>query len=290
MWFEVNEPSADSPGRMLAPSFEPGTSARAIAPSPIEGPGAGVGAHHLAIDHIEHGGRRLQQFGGGLDRLRSERGRSDPRCFPGHDGYAGGERAHAVLDAVGVAVDDAHASGSRRRAHRRRSARARSRCLGRPTRSRTPPRPSLARSTLIRTSSSGPSPLFSTNRATPAPTSSPAARRWRVFRGAAAIRPRRAPCRAARHSRRNRARSRCRAYRAGARRASPARDQVAPAHLDAIDAQPRGDRIEQPLAHERALEAAGRAVGAARRLVGQPNVHVGAIGRHAIRARAASPP
>jgi hypothetical protein len=53
---------------MLATEFEPGTSARAIAPSRLR-TRRRVGAHHLAVDHIERGGRRLQQFGGGLDRF-----------------------------------------------------------------------------------------------------------------------------------------------------------------------------------------------------------------------------
>ena len=62
-------------------------------------------------------------------------------------------------------------------------------------------------------------------------------------------------------------------------------DQIAAADLDAVDADMRGDRIHQPLAHEGRLVTPRRAISAAWRLVGQANVADGAIGRHAIRAR-----
>ena len=62
-------------------------------------------------------------------------------------------------------------------------------------------------------------------------------------------------------------------------------DQVAAADLDAVDADMRGDRIHQPLAHEGGLIAPRRAIGAARRLVGQADMADGAIGRHAIGPR-----
>ena len=62
-------------------------------------------------------------------------------------------------------------------------------------------------------------------------------------------------------------------------------DQVAPPHLDRVEIELCGDGIHQPLAHEGALEAAGRAIGAARRLVGQPDMRMRAIGRNAIRPR-----
>ena len=52
-----------------------------------------------------------------------------------------------------------------------------------------------------------------------------------------------------------------------------------------VDAGLGGDGVDQPLAHEGGFVAAGRAIGAARRLVGQPDVADGAIGRHAIGAR-----
>ena len=44
----------------------------------------------------------------------------------------------------------------------------------------------------------------------------------------------------------------------------------------------RGDRVHQPLAHERALEPSRRAIGAARRLVGEADMADRPIGRHAI--------
>ena len=47
------------------------------------------------------------------------------------------------------------------------------------------------------------------------------------------------------------------------------RDQVALPHLDGVDPQLRGDGVHQPFAHEGALVSAGRAIGGARRLVGQ---------------------
>ena len=52
-----------------------------------------------------------------------------------------------------------------------------------------------------------------------------------------------------------------------------------------IRIEPVGDGVEQPLAHEGALEPAGRAVGSARRLVGQPDMRIGAIGWNAIGTR-----
>ena len=61
-------------------------------------------------------------------------------------------------------------------------------------------------------------------------------------------------------------------------------DEIAAADLDRIDAESRRDRVHQALAHERAFVAAGRAIGAARRLVGQADVADHAIGRHAIGA------
>ena len=56
------------------------------------------------------------------------------------------------------------------------------------------------------------------------------------------------------------------------------RDQVRAAQRDAIDAELCCDRIHHALAHEAALEAAGRAIGRGRRLVGQAEMAGGAIG------------
>ncbi len=59
-------------------------------------------------------------------------------------------------------------------------------------------------------------------------------------------------------------------------------NQVAPSDFDPADADLRGDRIEQPFAHEGAFETAGRAIGAAWGLVGEADVAARAIGLHAI--------
>ena len=61
-------------------------------------------------------------------------------------------------------------------------------------------------------------------------------------------------------------------------------DGVAPADFDAVDAELGGDGVDQPLAHEGGLVAAGRAIGRGRRLVGEAEVADRAIGRHPIRA------
>ncbi len=66
-------------------------------------------AHNPAVDHVERFGRALQQRGGGGDRLGAQFGRGDARCFAGHHRDARGEGAHAVGDAIGLAVHDAHA-------------------------------------------------------------------------------------------------------------------------------------------------------------------------------------
>jgi len=62
------------------------------------------------------------------------------------------------------------------------------------------------------------------------------------------------------------------------------RNQITPTHLDAIEALLCRDRIHQPLAHERALKASGRAIGAAWRLVGQANAPDHVIGADAVGA------
>ncbi len=56
------------------------------------------------------------------------------------------------------------------------------------------------------------------------------------------------------------------------------RDQVRAAERDAVDAELGGERIHHALAHEAAFEAAGRAIGRGRRLVGEAEVAGGAIG------------
>ncbi len=55
-------------------------------------------------------------------------------------------------------------------------------------------------------------------------------------------------------------------------------DQVASPQRDAVEAEPVGDRVHQALAHEGAFVAPGRAIGAGRRLVGQPDMAGRAIG------------
>ena len=61
-------------------------------------------------------------------------------------------------------------------------------------------------------------------------------------------------------------------------------DQISPPDLDAVDSDLGGNRVEQAFAHERAFETSRRAIGAARRLVGQPDMADRAVGRNAIRA------
>ncbi len=62
--------------------------------------------------------------------------------------------------------------------------------------------------------------------------------------------------------------------------------RVDAAHIDRIEIKLVRDGVDQPLAHERGLEAARRAVGRGRRLVGEPEVADRAIGaRHAVRPR-----
>ena len=107
MWSEVNQPSAESPAacsRRVRAGRER-TRDRAKAD---RGARRRVSTHHPPSIDVKRGGRRLQQFGGGLDRLVAQRGRREPRRLAGHDGDARGERADAALDAVGLAVDDAH--------------------------------------------------------------------------------------------------------------------------------------------------------------------------------------
>ena len=64
---------------------------------------------------------------------------------------------------------------------------------------------------------------------------------------------------------------------------SASRDQVAPAELDAVDAELARRDVDQPLAEEIGLEPAGPAVGAGRRLVRHQqrdvDVDVGECGR-----------
>ena len=52
----------------------------------------------------------MQQLRGRLDRFRPESERGHPRRFAGHHRDPRRERAHAVLDAVSLAVDDADAA------------------------------------------------------------------------------------------------------------------------------------------------------------------------------------
>ena len=81
-----------------------------------------------------------------------------------------------------------------------------------------------------------------------------------------------APCRAAPHNRRSRKRyraERVEAERIGHRALG---DQIAAADFDGVDADLGRDGVDQPLAHKGGFVAAGRTIGAARRLVGQPDM------------------
>ncbi len=61
-------------------------------------------------------------------------------------------------------------------------------------------------------------------------------------------------------------------------------DGVAPPHVVGIDAELHRDRVDQPLAHERRLVAAGRPIRRRRRLVGQAEMPQGAVGGNTIGA------
>src|SRR5262245_53665285 len=61
-------------------------------------------------------------------------------------------------------------------------------------------------------------------------------------------------------------------------------DEVAPPHLDAVDAETLGRKLDQPLAEETSLVAAGRAIGSGRRLVGDESRRRKMNVRNAIRA------
>ena len=63
------------------------------------------------------------------------------------------------------------------------------------------------------------------------------------------------------------------------------RDQVTAPHLDPVDTDAVRHRIQQPFPREGRFVASGRPVGARRRLVGQPDMGAGAVGRDQVRAR-----
>ena len=135
----------------------------------------------------------------------------------------------------------------------------------------------------MRTLSKGPSPLFSTNMAKPQPTFSPAARRRAQARlhrlpvggGEQLVHQLRVIAGVVDDVGAERAEAEAVGHRAFV-------DQIAAADLDGVDADLGGDGVDQPLAHECCLIAAGRAISAARRLVGQPDMAARAVGRHAI--------
>src|SRR5213596_733687 len=99
-------------------------------------------------------------------------------------------------------------------------------------------------STDTRTPSNGPSPLFSTKSARPAPMHSPTPRRRFVEQTGIIA--------GIQHD----------LGAEGGQRAAVRHlvfaDQVAPAHFDAIHRKPRRDRVHQALAHERAFKPARR--------------------------------
>ena len=68
------------------------------------------------------------------------------------------------------------------------------------------------------------------------------------------------------------------------------RDEIAPPHLGAVEAELARHAVEQPLHHEGALRLAGAAHRRHRHLVGERELDLEAIGRHARRARSASAP
>ena len=109
MWVCSTQPSAERPGKSSPSSFRRRPARLGHVAERDRRPVRRAFAHDPAVDHVERFGRALQQRGGSGDRLGAQFGRGDARCFAGHHRDARGEGAHAVGDAVGLAVHDAHA-------------------------------------------------------------------------------------------------------------------------------------------------------------------------------------
>ncbi len=111
--------------------------------------------------------------------MRAQFGGRKPRCFAAHHRHARGECAHAARDAVGLAVDDTDIRivDTERVGTDLRDDRLNALADGGDAGDDLHRAVRLQLS--MRTVSNGPSPLFSTNIAKPAPTVSPFLRRLR---------------------------------------------------------------------------------------------------------------
>ena len=209
MWLDLNSASALRPSGRAAERGERHRRA------------GRAGAHDLAVDDVERAGRGLHQLGGRAERRLAQLHRRHAGRLAAHHRDARGKGAHAFVDAVGLAVHDLDAGvvdaerlGGDLRDHGFHALADRG--------DAGDDFDGAARGlTSMRTLSNGPSPLFSTNIAKPAPTISPAARRCaRVALHRRPVGRRQQPCRAAWRSRRSRRRCRCRACRSPGCRAS----------------------------------------------------------------------
>ena len=163
MWVDSNVSSALRPSGACARARQ----AASMGPAPL-------GADDLAIRRCRACPRRVCiSSAAAPSALCAQLHRRQPRRLAAHDGDARGERAHAARDAVGLAVHDTDAGvvdaeriGADLRDHRLDALADRG-DAGDDLDARR------RVSTSMRTVSNGPSPLFSTNMATPAPTFSP---------------------------------------------------------------------------------------------------------------------
>ncbi len=248
------------------------------------GPGRCSLAHDLAVDHLERGGGLLQELRRHLDRLGPHVDRGEARRLAGHDRHPRGEGALPERDAVGAAMHHPHApiiDPERVGADLRNDG-----LDPLPDRGRAGDHLHEARAV------DGDAHAF--KRPEPALLDEQSEPRAHVFAGGAATRQlcrQRVPLEHGESLVEQPGIIAGIEHDLGAERDQRPRighlglgDQVASAHLDAVDAETHRDGVEQALARERALEAAGRPIGATRRLVGEAHVANHAIGRDVIRA------
>ena len=109
-----NQPSAASPGSRSPSIGESGARWRAISAKADRCAAGPVAMHDDAVDDVELVGRRLQQLGRHVQRLGPDFQRRGMRRAAGHHRGARGVRADAVLDAVGLSRARPAPGGSRR--------------------------------------------------------------------------------------------------------------------------------------------------------------------------------
>ena len=90
----------------VASALSPPGRVRASSASGIDGPGP-LARTISPFDDVECVRAGLHQFGGGAQGLRAQLCRRKSRGLAAHHGDARGKRAHAAVDAVGLAVDHA---------------------------------------------------------------------------------------------------------------------------------------------------------------------------------------